>query len=59
MKENKISTLDKVLNELKTFIPQKKSKSHPIKLKKDNRKVTITLGKWAKPYLKAIKNLSF
>ena len=57
MKDNQNSTLDIALYLLQTYLPQKKPIANPIKLKSDNRKVTITLGKWADPYLKAIKKL--
>ena len=57
MKNNQNSLLDVALYLMQAYLPQKKPITNPIKLKPDNRKVTITLGKWAKPYLKAIKQL--
>ena len=57
MKDNQNTPLDVALYLMQTYLPHKKPITNPIKLKPDNRKVTITLGKWAKPYLKAIKQL--
>ena len=57
MKNNQNSPLDIALYLMQTYLPHKNQITNPIKLKPDNRKVTITLGKWAKPYLKAIKQL--
>ena len=57
MKNNQNSPLDVALYLMQTYLPHKKPITNPIKLKPDNRKVTITLGKWADPYLKAIKKL--
>ena len=57
MKNNQNTLLDIALYLMQTYLPQKKPLSSPIKLKTDNRKVTITLGKWATPYLKAIKQI--
>ena len=57
MKDNQNSPLDIALYLIQTYLPKKKALTNPIKLKPDNRKVTITLGKWASPYLKAIKKL--
>ena len=57
MKNNQNSPLDIVLYLMQTYLPQKKPIINKVKLKPDNRKVTITLGKWASPYIKAIKQL--
>ena len=57
MKDHQNSPLDVALYLMQAYLPQKKPLSNPIKHKQDNRKVTITLGKWANPYLKAIKKL--
>ena len=57
MKNNKKSALDTVLYLMQTYLPQKNRISNSIKLKPDNRKVSITLGKWAKPYLESIKQI--
>ena len=57
MKNNQNSPLDIALYLMQTYLPHKKPITNPIKLKTDNRKVTITLGKWASPYLKVIKQL--
>lgn len=57
MKNNQNSTLDIVLYLMKKYLPQKKPITSPLKHKPDNRKVTITLGKWASSYLKTIKQL--
>ena len=57
MKNNQNSPLDIILYLIQTYLPHNKPITNPIKLKPDNRKITITLGKWSKPYLKAIKQL--
>ena len=57
MKDNQNTPLDVALYLMQTYLPQKKPLTKPIKLKTDNRKITITLGKWATPYLKAIKQI--
>ena len=57
MKENKKSALDTAIYLIKTYLPQKNSLSHKDNQKTKNRKLTITLGPWSKPYLKAIKQL--
>ena len=57
MKNNQNTLLDIALYLMQTYLPQKKPLKKQIKLKPDNRKVTITLGKWASPYLKAIKQI--
>ena len=57
MKNNQNSPLDIALYLMQTYLPHKKPIINPIKLKPENRKLTITLGKWATPYLKAIKQL--
>ena len=59
MKDNQNSPLDIALYLMQTYLPQKKPITNPTKLKPDNSKVTITLGKWAKPYLKVLKKVSF
>ena len=55
MKDNQDSLLDIALYLIQTYLPHKKPLANAIKLKSCNRKVTITLGKWATPYLKYIK----
>ena len=57
MKDNQNTPLDVALYLIQKYLPQKKPLTNPIKLKPDNHNVTITLGKWASPYLKAIKQL--
>ena len=42
---------------MQTYLLQKKPITNRIKLKKENRKLTITLVKWAKPYHKLVKQL--
>ena len=56
MKDNQDSLLDIALYLIQTYLPHKKPLANAIKLKSCNRKVTITLGKWATPYLKYIRN---
>ena len=58
MKDKQDSFLDIALYLMQEYLPHKKQITKPIKLRTYNRKVTITLGKWAMPYLKVIKNLS-
>ncbi len=55
MKDNQNSLLDITLYLIQTYLPHKKPLANSIKLKPYNWKVTITLGKWATPYLKYIK----
>ena len=57
MKEKQNSFLNVALYLMQVYLPHKKQITKPIKLKPINRKVTITLGKWATPYLKVIKDL--
>ena len=57
MKDSQNSLLDIALYLIQTYLPHKKPLTNAIKLKPYNRKVTITLGKWATPYLKSIKKL--
>ena len=57
MKNNQNSPLDIVLSLIQTYLPKNKPIANPIKLKPEHRKVTITMGKWASPYLKALKQL--
>ena len=57
MKNNQTSPLDVILYLMQTYLPHKKPITNLKKLKPGNRKVTITLGKWASPYLKVIKQL--
>ena len=57
MKNNQNSPLDLALYLMQRYLPHNKPITNPIKLKPTKYKITITLGKWAKPYLKAIKQL--
>tara|TARA_Y100000994_G_scaffold18366_1_gene13557 strand:+ start:294 stop:479 length:186 start_codon:yes stop_codon:yes gene_type:complete len=57
MKINQNTPLDIALYLMQTYLPHKKPLTSPRKLKSDDKKITITLGKWATPYLKAIKRL--
>tara|TARA_B100000482_G_C12598905_1_gene294379 strand:- start:785 stop:970 length:186 start_codon:yes stop_codon:yes gene_type:complete len=57
MKNNHNSPLDVALFLIQKYLPQKKPITNPIKLKPENRKLTLTLGKWAKPYYKLVKQL--
>ena len=57
MKNHQNSPLDIVLYLMQTYLPKNKPITNPIKLKTDNGKVIITLGKWASTYLNVAKKL--